>query len=60
MIQAVNVVHSTAQPLFDEDTLFWSNADGWVGLDSATHFTDVERLTLNLPLDGEWLTIYQK
>lgn len=34
---------------------FWSNADGWVGLKGSDIFTDKERETLNLPIDGCWV-----
>lgn len=35
-------------------TDFWSNTDGWVEGD-ATVFSEDERNTLNLPVDGEWV-----
>lgn len=34
---------------------FWSNADGWVGLYGSDIFTEKERETLNLPIDGCWV-----
>lgn len=37
---------------------FWSNANGWGDLESATRFTQHERDTLRLPPGGAW-TIYQ-
>ena len=38
-----------------EEHTFWSNADGWGGVATATPFTGRESMTLNLPLDGEWV-----
>ena len=38
--------------------LFWSNIDGWVDIDAATVYTDTERMTLRLPVDGTW-TLYE-
>lgn len=32
----------------------WTNSDGW-GDDVADIFTEDERDTLDLPLDGEWI-----
>lgn len=34
---------------------FWSNADGWVGMKAADTFSEEERKTLNLPIDGCWV-----
>ena len=36
---------------------FWSNVDGWVDTPTFDLFTLHERDTLNLPIDGEWVTI---
>ena len=37
----------------EEPDLCWSNTDGWVEEDFDT-FTDDEKQTLNLPVDGQW------
>ena len=36
------------------ETLYWSNDHGYVDKESATRFTDDEKHTLRLPLEGEW------
>jgi len=36
------------------DGTLWSNAVGWVDLESCDFFSDQERATLNLPLEGQW------
>lgn len=36
---------------------FWSKEDGWVDIDSATHFTKDETQTLNLPIGGNWVAL---
>lgn len=40
---------------------FWSNADGWGCLQTATHFTTSERMSFHLPLsakmDAEWMLL---
>lgn len=38
-------------PLVEEETLYWSNEDGWVSMDSATRFGH-ELLWMPLPLEG--------
>lgn len=35
--------------------LYWSNADGWGSLGTATAFTRNETDRLNLPIEGEWV-----
>lgn len=40
-------------------TEFWSNEDGWADLASATRFTEKEKETLRLPMDGSWLTLWE-
>jgi len=36
----------------------WSNEMGWVlGIENATKFSDEERRTLNLPLEGAWIKL---
>lgn len=37
--------------------LFWSNDQGWVDIcfEGLTAFNDQERVTSNLPIDGEWV-----
>lgn len=34
---------------------WWSNDLGWTAFDQATRFTESERWSLNLPIDGEWV-----
>lgn len=34
---------------------WWSNDLGWTTFDQATCFTEGERRSLNLPVDGEWV-----
>lgn len=41
----------------DDEDLFWSNEQGWVPLEIATHFTHTETKTLNLPLGGRWMPV---
>jgi hypothetical protein len=38
-------------PLVEEETLYWSNEDGWGSMDTATRF-GTEVLMLPLPLEG--------
>lgn len=42
----------------NDPTMFWSNESGWTDIDSADSFTLAERLRLNLPVDGQWLQLY--
>lgn len=37
-------------------TLCWSNSDGWVS-ETYDTFTDEERFTLNLPINGKWVYV---
>jgi len=39
-----------------DDQLFWSNQDGWVETQEDIYSQD-ERLTLALPIDGIWVLI---
>jgi hypothetical protein len=39
----------------DDETLFWSNADGWVDRSSATSFSHQEMKEFNLPVGGMWI-----
>lgn len=42
----------------DEDLgcyLFWNNKIGWTLLAHATGFTEDEKNSLRLPIDGEWV-----
>lgn len=41
----------------NDDKLFWSSADGWVGMDSADTFSERDKQTLSLPIDGRWVEI---
>ena len=38
-------------PMVDEETLYWSNKDGWGSMDTATRFGP-ELLFMPLPLEG--------
>ena len=40
----------------DDDVLAWSNEDGWVS-ETFDTFTEEERLSLNLPIGGEWRSV---
>ena len=47
---------ASAHEVDDEtgEVLYWSNEDGWAVRREATEFTVGERMTMNLPMDGEW------
>lgn len=49
------VIASQTPDLPDDDTLYWSNEDGWVELDSATKFTLTERRRFTPPISGYWV-----
>ena len=34
---------------------YWSNKLGWTAIGLADQFTEAEKNTLNLPMDGEWV-----
>lgn len=36
----------------DKECMFWNNDDGWCGLESATIFTDKQRMTLRAPVEA--------
>jgi len=36
------------------ETLYWSNYHGYVNRELATRFTEDEKNTVRLPLEGEW------
>jgi hypothetical protein len=38
---------------------FWSNEWGWTDVQSADLFSADEKKTLNLPVDGMWITIWE-
>jgi hypothetical protein len=38
--------------------LYWSNEWGWTTKRFADKFSDKEKNTLNLPLEGKWVTSY--
>jgi hypothetical protein len=40
-------------------TEFWSNDNGWTDIGSATHFTQDETRSLNLPTGGTWVTLWE-
>lgn len=50
----IRLVGVPTQPPADGEPLFWSNSDGWVGSESASHFTREEVVTLHLPIGGAW------
>lgn len=37
-----------------EDTLYWSNQKGWVGIAQSDGFSNEEKNILNLPIGGQW------
>lgn len=37
-----------------DKTLFWSNDWGWVDWPNCDIFTEVEKSTFNLPIEGKW------
>jgi hypothetical protein len=39
----------------DGNPQYWSNDFGWTSMIEADHFSQKERDTLNLPIDGEWV-----
>lgn len=39
------------------EPLYWSNVDGWVGVESANRFCERERWSLNLPIGGKWVRL---
>ncbi len=41
----------------EDEPLFWSNDDGWVGVESCTYFSAEEQPTLNLPDRGQWVRL---
>lgn len=44
-----------ATPYGYGDEAYWSNAMGWVDLDSADRFTEAETKTVDLPMEGFWI-----
>jgi hypothetical protein len=55
------VVYSANESAASSGAGFWSNKDGWVSLDQATHFTEAESRTMTLPLatgqDAKWVPL---
>ncbi len=41
----------------EDEPLFWSNDDGWVGVESCSYFSNQEQETLNLPDGGQWVRL---
>ena len=41
-----------------DDQLFWSNSHGWVETDQEDRFTQAERDTLSLPIEGVWCSCF--
>jgi hypothetical protein len=48
------VIQQQSEDLQD-GVLYWSNEHGFTTVDLADVFTDKEKETLNLPVDGEWV-----
>jgi hypothetical protein len=40
----------------NEPNLFWSNTYAWTTLEWADTFSESERMRVNLPFGGEWIT----
>ena len=38
----------------NDEELYWSNQWGWCDIDEADRFSEDEKNTLNLPLEGKW------
>lgn len=41
----------------EEGGLFWSNSQGWASKHECDEFTEEEKETFNLPMNGEWITL---
>lgn len=41
----------------NDGTLFWSNEDGWVDLESSTPFSVNDIGGVNLPVEGLWIGV---
>jgi hypothetical protein len=40
----------------NDDNLLWNNLDGWIeGLNNADYFNEMEKESLNLPIEGKWI-----
>lgn len=39
--------------------VFWNNELGWVNLDLATRFTEVEATKLDPPIGGVWISLWE-
>lgn len=40
-------------------TEFWSNEFGWTDISESTKFFEEETKTLNLPMEGKWMTLWE-
>ena len=49
------VIANEPTSLLDDNTLYWSNENGWVDLDSATKFTLTERRRFVPTVNGYWV-----
>lgn len=44
----------------NDDQLFWSNDHGWVETDQEDRFTETERNSYALPIDGAWCVCFDE
>ena len=42
---------------YKDEELTWSNAEGWISGDNYNTFSDEEKKTLTLPIDGTWVYV---
>lgn len=42
-----------------QDHTYWSNSFGWVGLEEASFYDETDRNTLNLPIGGRWVPLWE-
>lgn len=53
-------VGCTGKNPLGDGPLYWSNDIGWVSKGSADIFTEEERNSLNLPIEGKWVKVRDK
>lgn len=55
------VIHSASEEEASDGFGYWSNEEGWVGIQSATKFTEVEMKNFDLPMatenDASWVCL---
>ncbi len=51
------VIASNTEVDDDNRPLYWENGQGWTNLHQADEFTEEERNSLNLPIDGKWMEL---